>query len=82
MERQLPFILGERKARVFRACACRVINEGSHQLVLEREVVSYSLKGNVLMCGDKNARTGTLMDYIENDAGLSVDTPLNYTIEY
>lgn len=29
------------------------------------------------MCGDMNGRTGTLMDYIENDAGLSVDTPLS-----
>ena len=57
------------------------LNEGSHQLAFEREIVSYLLKGNILICGDMNARTGTLKDYIENDSDLPVDIPLNYTID-
>ena len=36
------------------------LNEGSHHLALEREVVSYSMTGSVLMCGDMIARTGIL----------------------
>ena len=51
------------------------------QLVIKREVVRYSLKGNVLICGDMNARTGILKDYAENDSDLPVDIPLNYTID-
>ena len=34
---------------------------------LESELREYSSKGQVILCGDFNARTGTLTDYIEND---------------
>ena len=57
------------------------LNEGSHQLAFEREIVTYLSKGNILISGDVNARTGTLKDYIENDSDLPVDIPLNYAID-
>lgn len=35
---------------------------------LEAELQEYSNKGQVIICGDFNARTGLLMDYITNDS--------------
>ena len=34
---------------------------------LESEIVSFPSKGNIVLCGDFNARTSNLNDYIDND---------------
>ena len=36
--------------------------------ILEKEIQKYSPQGQILLLGDFNARTGTLNDFIENDA--------------
>ena len=36
--------------------------------ILEKEIHKYSTQGQILLLGDFNARTGTLNDFIENDA--------------
>lgn len=35
---------------------------------IERDVDIYNCKGDIMLCGDFNARTGTLADFIENDS--------------
>jgi len=41
---------------------------------LENDIAFFSDKGQVLLCGDFNARTGGLNDYIQND-------DMNYNIK-
>ena len=40
------------------------------------EVIEFSTKGSILICGDMNARTGTLCDYVRND--YDIPFPLLY----
>ena len=35
--------------------------------LLERDIVNYQSRGEILLCGDFNARTGVLSDYIASD---------------
>ena len=50
---------------------------------LERETELFCTKGNVILCGDFNARTGTLVDFIQMDGENNVcDIPSNYTCDY
>ena len=37
-----------------------------------------SMRGNILLCGDFNARAGTKCDYVNNDAKLPINSPLAY----
>ena len=59
-------------------CACYLPPDGSkvyirgsnsvdHFSMLEEDIIKYKCKGNVLLTGDFNSRTGTLHDYIEAD---------------
>ena len=47
---------------------------------LERDIEYFSVRGNVIVCGDFNARTGTLTDYIVMDnINNQYPLPLNYS---
>ena len=35
--------------------------------LLEKDIVNYQAKGEILLCGDFNARTGVLFDFIASD---------------
>ena len=35
--------------------------------LLEKDIVNYQAKGEILLCGDFNARTGVLSDFIASD---------------
>ena len=72
-------------------CCCYLIPQNSSTLtwndinnceILETEVLSYSQLGNILICGDLNARTGTLKDYVVSDNDTStfqtIPLPPNY----
>ena len=46
----------------------------------ERDIEYFSVRGNVIVCGDFNARTGTLADYIVMDnVNNQYPPPLNYS---
>lgn len=47
------------------------INEASQWSTIELEVVKYSAKGKVIICGDMNARTGSLCDSVSHDTDIS-----------
>ena len=40
-------------------------NEESQWSTFETEVVRFSIKGSILICGDMNARTGNMSDFIQ-----------------
>lgn len=46
--------------------------EGSLWTSFEQEVLKYSMKGEIIICGDMNARTGTICDFVPNDSALPV----------
>ena len=48
---------------------CNNQSEWSH---FESEVINMLTRGNILLCGDFNARTGTKCDYVNNDAELPI----------
>ena len=39
-------------------------------------------KGNILLCGDMNARTGSKNDYIEKDTNFFVPSPIPYEKDF
>ena len=45
------------------------------------EVIEFSTKGSILICGNMNARTGTLCDYVRNDYDIPIPSPLSYVID-
>ena len=48
-------------------------NEASQWSTLEREVAEYTTQGDVILCGDLNARVGNLLDYIMNDSSPHIE---------
>ena len=42
-------------------------NRQSEWSSFEFEIVKFTSQGDILVCGDLNARTGTQCDYVEND---------------
>ena len=76
-------------------CACYIPPEGSEFykkngkmidpfIVLEEEILRYKSKGNILVMGDMNARTGTLVDFtkhIDNDRFITQNTELLTSIK-
>ena len=44
----------------------------------ESEVIQMAGKGNILLCGDMNARTGSKNDYIKKDTNFFVPSPIPY----
>jgi exonuclease III len=46
---------------------------------LEGQIQHYSNKGNIILCGDFNARTGQLADYITNDFNNQCPLPTCYS---
>ena len=49
---------------------------------LEIDITKYSSLGNILICGDLNARTGLLQDFVENDDRDHIPLPHAYTPDY
>ena len=56
-------------------------NEASQWTAFELEVLNFSAKGKIIICGDMNARTGTLLDYIPHDTNIPTGIPCSYTID-
>ena len=57
---------------------------GSGGLILsfENEVANFSNEGETLICGDMNARTGTLPDYVQDDNNnIPEHPPLTYIVD-
>ena len=48
----------------------------------ENEVANFSNEGETLICGDMNARTGTLPDYVQDDNNnIPEHPPLTYIVD-
>ena len=47
-------------------------NERSQWSTIELEVIKFLAKGPVILCGDFNARTGTMYDFIQEDSDLPI----------
>ena len=70
-------------------CFCYMPPEGSTAMCnnnidwssLKLEVAGFSSEGNVILCGDLNARTGNQLDYIEGDGEIPLQFPFPYTID-
>ena len=48
----------------------------------EIDILKYSSLGNILICGDLNARTGLLQDFVENDDREHLPLPYAYTPDH
>jgi exonuclease III len=48
---------------------------------LSEQLLSFSCLGNILLCGDLNARTGLMKDFIDLDDDQYNDLPIGYTID-
>ena len=55
--------------------------EGSQWNSLEVEVLKYSMKGHILLCGDLNARTGLITDFIADDSSIAMSSPPSYIVD-
>ena len=53
-------------------------NRQSEWSSFEFEIVKFASQGDILVCGDLNARTGTQCDYVENDN----DIPEHFSLTY
>ena len=47
----------------------------------ENEVANFSNEGETLICGDMNARTGTLPDYVQDDNNIPEHSPLTSIVD-
>ena len=56
-------------------------NRTSEWSSFEHEIVKFSLDGDLILCGDLNARTGTMCDYIESDSEMPQNSPLTYIVD-
>ena len=56
-------------------------NEESQWSTFESEVVRFSIKGSILICGDMNTRTGNMSDFIQNDSEIPIHSPLTYVVD-
>ncbi|CAG2241076.1 unnamed protein product [Mytilus edulis] len=62
------------------------MNKDDSELIftqLQNEIMQFKHQGEILICGDFNARTGGLQDYIQNDDGnenfIDCPVPINYS---
>jgi len=53
-------------------------NEVSQWSTLESEIIQFSSKGQIIICGDLNARTGNQNDFISVDSEIPIDLPCGY----
>ncbi|VDI81974.1 Hypothetical predicted protein [Mytilus galloprovincialis] len=70
-------------------CFCYIkpyMNKDDSELIftqLQNEIMQFKHQGEILICGDFNARTGGLQDYIQNDDGnenfIDCPVPINYS---
>ena len=56
-------------------------NRASEWGSLECEILKFSCEGDIVLCGDLNARTGTIGDYIESDNDMPEYSPLTYSVD-
>ena len=54
--------------------------ESSQRHVFEAEIMKYLIKGSILLCGDLNARTGNIADYIKYDSPVT-PTCIDYVVD-
>ena len=48
---------------------------------IEQGIVKYSALGNILICGDLNARTGSQLNFIQNDEQCNISENLYYELD-
>ena len=48
---------------------------------IESDIMLYSTRGQVMLCGDFNARTGNLADVIKNDSKLGLKNDIFYSVD-
>jgi hypothetical protein len=46
---------------------------------MEAEVIHFLSKGKVMTCGDLNAKTGNMYDFIPEDSDIPINLPCGYT---
>ena len=71
------------------ACSCHMpsadstsaLHEGSQWNSLEVELLKYSMKGHILLCGDLNARTCLTSDFIADDFSIPISSPPSYVVD-
>ena len=56
-------------------------NRASEWGSLECEILKFSCEGDIVLCGNLNARTGTIGDYIESDNDMPEYSPLTYSVD-
>ena len=57
-------------------------NQEFEWISFENEVANFSNEGETLICGDMNARTGTLPDYVQDDNNnIPEHPPLTYIVD-
>jgi hypothetical protein len=54
-------------------------NEASQWSTMEAEVIHFLSKGKVMTCGDLNAKTGNMYDFIPEDSDIPINLPCGYT---
>ena len=49
--------------------------------ILKEEIANFSTTGPILLTGDFNARTGSLLDYVNHDSDLHIPLPPDYMVD-
>ena len=50
--------------------------------IIEKHIFSYQNLGDIILCGDFNARSGTENDFVSNDLDDFIPIDLNYVADY
>ena len=61
--------------------SCHVSSRDNIWGYLQEEIVTFSINGNIMITGDFNARTGTLLDYINDDSTSYIPLPSDYSFD-
>ena len=56
-------------------------NRASEWGSLECEILKFSWEGDIVLCADRNSRTGTKCDHIESDNDMLEYSPLTYSVD-
>ena len=57
------------------------LHKASQWNSLEVEVLKYCMKGHILLCGDLNARTGLITNFIADDSKIPMSSPPSYVVD-
>ena len=61
--------------------SCHLASRDNLWNLLEDEIANYSSLGYIVLTGDFNARTSSLLDYIANDSDQHIPLPPDYEID-